>query len=96
MSDLHYWLGITIKQDKIDKLVEIQQKQYIQKMLEKFGLQESKSVSIPANPNVRLRKDDSVSKAVDPVLYQSMVGSLLYAAIATRPDISQGVGVALS
>jgi len=42
----------------------------------------------PAYPNVGLRKEDEGSKAVDPALYQSMVVSLLYAAIATRPDIS--------
>jgi len=43
--------------------------------------------------NVKLEREDGVSKAVDPVLYQSMIGGLLYAAIATRPDISQAVGV---
>ena len=43
-----------------------------------------KSISTPADPKVRLKKDDGVSKAVNPVLYQSMVGSLLYAGIATR------------
>ena len=37
-------------------------------------------------------KDEGMSKPVDPVFYQSMVGSLLYAAIATRTDISQAVG----
>ena len=92
MGELHYCLGITIRQDTNEKTVEIQQKQYILRMLEKYGLQDSKPVSTPADPNVRLRKDDGVSKAVNPVLYQSMVGSLLYAGIATRPDISHAVG----
>ena len=93
MGELHYCLGITIKQDKADKTVEIQQKQYIMRILEKYGLQDLKPVSTPADPNVKLKKDDRISKPVDLVLYQSMVGSLLYAAVATRPDISQAVGV---
>ena len=38
-------------------------------------------------------KDDGVSKSVDKREYQSLVGSLLYAAIATRSDISYSVGV---
>ena len=33
-----------------------------------------------------------MSREVDPVAYQSMVGSLLYAAMATHPDIAHAVG----
>ena len=58
-------------------------------MLDKFQFQNAEP---PADPNVRLCKDDSVSKPVDSLKYQSMVGSLLYTAIATRPDISHAVG----
>ena len=63
-----------------------------EKMLEKYGILDAKSVSTPADPNVELCTDDEVSKPVDSVMYQSMVGSLLYVAVATRPDISQAVG----
>ena len=60
-------------------------------MLEKYGFADSKVVSTPADVNNELKKDDGVSKAVNPNKYQSMVGSLLYAATATRPDIAVGV-----
>lgn len=36
-------------------------------------------------------KSDCVSKPVDKQTYLSMVRSLLYAAMATRPDIAQAV-----
>ena len=62
-------------------------------MLKMFKLEDAKPVSTPADPNVKLCKDDGVSKAVDSTTYQSIVGSVLYASIATRPDISQAVAV---
>ncbi len=52
---------------------------------------EAKIVSTPTDPSVKLEKDDGISKGVDPVTYQSMIGSLMYA--ATRSDISFAVGV---
>ena len=61
-------------------------------MIQKFGLTDAKTVSTPADLNAKLRKDDSVSKQVNSVKYQSIVGILLYSAITTRPDIAQTVG----
>ena len=90
MGKLHYSLGISIVQDEGG--IWLHQKQYILNMIEKFGLTEAKTVSTPANPDTKLVRDDGISKEVDPVRYQSMVGSLLYAAMATRPDIAQSVG----
>ena len=94
LGDLHYCLGISIEQDKSHKCLWMHQRQYILNLLTKYGLTEAKTVSTPADMSVKLKKDDGFSKEVNSVSYQSMVGSLLYAAIATRPDISQAVGVA--
>ncbi len=49
-------------------------------------------MSTPADCDVKLVSDDKVSKLTDQVEYQSMVGSLLYVALLTRPDIAQAVG----
>ena len=62
-------------------------------MLEKYSLSEAKTVSTPADISVKLKKDDGISKEVNSVTYQSMIGNLLYAAVAARPDIAQVVGV---
>ena len=92
MGELHYFLGIVITY-VVGESIELHQKQYSENMLKKYQLEDVKSVSTLADTNVRLQKNDGVSKTVDPVVYQSMIGSLLYAAVGTRPDISHAVGV---
>ena len=88
MGKLHYCLEIHVEQDEQQQCLWIHQKQYILNMLEKYSLSEAKIISTPADINVKFKKDDGISKAVNSVTYQSMVGSLLYAAIATCPDIA--------
>ena len=62
-------------------------------MIKKFGLSQARTVATPADVSVQLKKNDGVSKEVNSTLHQFMVGSLLYAANATRLDIAQAVGV---
>ena len=90
MGPLHYLLGITVVQG--EDHIAVHQKQYILRLLKRFNMEDAKPVSTPADISVKLTKDDGVSKDVDAAEYQSLVGSLLYVAIATRPDISQAVG----
>lgn len=91
MGELHYLLGVNIHLK--DGTVTLDQHQYLTKLLEKFGLKDAKTVSTPLDPNVKLVKEDGYSTPVDQTHYQSLVGSLLYAAMATRPDIAHAVGV---
>ena len=91
MGQLRYCLGINFELTK--QGISLCQKQYLLKLLEKYKLSEANTVTTPMDPNVKLVKDDSYSKKVDPIQYQSMVGSLLHAARATRPDIAHAVGL---
>ena len=87
-----YCSGISIQHDEERESLWMDQRQYIQSLLKRYGLSQAKSATTPADVNVKLVKNDGVSKPVNQVNYQSMVGSLLYASIATRPDVAQAVG----
>ena len=91
MRQLRYCLGINFELTK--QGISLCQKQYLIKLLERYKLTEANTVTTPMDPNVKLVKDDSYSKKVDAAQYQSMVGSLLHAARATRPDIACAVRI---
>ena len=59
--------------------------------MKKFGLEFASSVRTLMSPNVKLTID-LLGKSVDPSLYRSMIGSLLYL-IASKPDIIYNVGM---
>ena len=59
--------------------------------MKKFGLEFASSVRTSMSPNVKLTVD-LLGKSVDPSLYKSMIGSLLYLT-ASRLDISYSMRV---
>ena len=91
LGPIHYCLGVNIHLEK--ESISLNQSQYIQRLLEKYGLSDANTVTTPMNTNVKLEKNDQISKAVNSIQYQSMVGSLLHLAGATRPDIAYAIGV---
>jgi len=91
LGRLHYVLGISCVQDDENARIGLTQEVYIDKLINKFGLTDALPVTTPSDVNVVLMKDDNVSKPVDQWYYQSLVGSLLYIAVGTRPDIQFAV-----
>ena len=89
MGELCFCLGINFEQN--NEGISLCQKQYLMKLLAKYGLSEANIVSTPMDLNVKLEKDDGYSKKVDAVQYQSVVGSLLHTTRATHPDIAFAV-----
>ena len=64
---------------------------YIEKLLNKFGMQDAKPVSTPVDTSVNIIKATDNDDCVDQQLYQSAIGSLLYLSVGTRPDITYAV-----
>ena len=91
-------LGMKIQRDRTSKKVYLSQKGYIDKVLERFGMQKAKPVQTPLASHFRLSILDSPQseedeKAMSQFPYSSAVGSMMYAMVCTRPDIAQAVSV---
>jgi len=89
LGALKWILGVEIKRDRSRRRIEMTQTAYINQMLERFGMAECKPVGAPAE-GVLCRITAENGGRPDK-LYMSIVGSLLYASMITRPDITYAV-----
>ena len=98
LGEASYVLGIQILRDRANGILRLSQKTYIDRILKRFNMHSCSSGKAP------IVKGDKFSKAQCPqndkerdemkvVPYASLVGSLMYAQVCTRPDIAFVVGV---
>ena len=66
--------------------VTLTQSHYVEKMLSRFGYNDSKSAPTPYDASKILKKNKGTTR--DQLRYSQVIGSLMYLASATRPDIS--------
>ena len=93
LSEIQSYLGIRISKDRQNKRLTIDQSGYIKDVLERFGMADANPhhTPLPAGADMHLVKYDLQASASDIKHYQSLIGSLLYIQISTRPDISFAV-----
>jgi hypothetical protein len=89
LGELKYFLGIQVHRDREQKIIHISQSGYNRTILERYDMQNSKPANTPLSSGTRLTKATTMDTLTDQKEYQSMVGSLMYAMLATRPDLAQ-------
>ena len=92
LGKLKYFLGMTIVQNQEEQSTWMGQPDYTTKLLEKHGMSECKPVATPVDPGTHLTTLNEKEEVVDQQQYQSVVGSLMYLSVCTRPDIAYAVG----
>lgn len=85
------YLGININQDLKGGVIKINQINYLKRVLERFNMQESKSVSTPMDPKFKVTNSDSRSDQNLETKCRSLIGCLMYAMIGSRPDICAAI-----
>lgn len=91
LGDSAFFLGMEILRDRKSRTLALSQRKYTRDILKRFEMQDCKPRSLPMAAGTKIRKEGT---PLDTQLYPyaEAVGSLMYLAVCTRPDISFTVG----
>jgi hypothetical protein len=94
LGEIQSYLGVNITRDRANRTMDIDQKEYVQMIVERFSMRDANPVytPLPAGCEDHLVKFDGQASNSEIKNYQRLIGSLLYAQIGTRPDIPFTVG----
>lgn len=98
MGEVHWLLGIELKRLREERKLMLSQRAYIDASLRRFGLDDIKPISTPMDPSMRLTSNQSPKSTTEiarmsNIPYKEAVGTLMYAALGTRPDIAYAIQV---
>lgn len=91
LGEVSFYLGIKIEKG-IDRYYCLSQEQYISKIIKDAVLENSKVSAIPMDVGY-VKEDDNTELLPNNQKYRHLIGSLLYLAINTRPDIATAVSI---
>lgn len=91
LGELKSYLGIRIRRDP-EGIYSIDQEEYIEKIVERYGLGDAKISKIPLNTGY-FKASENKKPMVNNHFYQKLIGALLYVATHTRPDIAASVSI---
>ena len=99
LGEAAYILGIKIYRDRSRRLVGLSQSTYLDKILKKFNMDQSKKGFLPVLKGMKLSKTQCPTTAEDRekmkvIPYASAIGSIIYAMLCTRPDVCLAISLA--
>ncbi|WRX19934.1 Reverse transcriptase [Theobroma cacao] len=98
LGEASYVLWIKVIRDRKNKQTALSQASYIDKILAMFAMLDSKKGFMPSRHGIKLSKEMSPKTPEEVeymrrIPYASVVGSLMYAMLCTRPDICYAIGL---
>lgn len=91
MKDLGYlkqYLGIHVDYNTEKRIMYLSQEKYIESLAEKYKIMDSKLFHTPMEINLKL---EPAERQNEKLKYRNLIGTLLYVANGTRPDVAYSV-----
>lgn len=92
LGEASTYLGMTIARDRGSGTIKISQPRLTNDLISKFGMDDSKTKSIPVSTAIKFSKDEGEPLDTSKYPYSELLGSLMYLSVCTRPDISFATG----
>jgi hypothetical protein len=89
-------MGMQITRDRSTRTISLDQSKYLRDILAKYGVTDAKPSSLPMDPGFLAGLAHMTSPPLTGVakdVYPSPLGSLPYAAVCTRPDVSTALSI---
>jgi hypothetical protein len=96
MGDLSQLLGMHITRSRSARTISLDQSKYMRDILAKYGMTDAKPLSLPIDPGFLAGLAHMTSPLLTEVakdIYPSLMGSLPYAGVCTRPDVSTALSI---
>ena len=98
LGEASYILGIKIYRDRSRRMIGLSQSNYIERVLKRFSMENSKKGFLPYNHGIQLSKGMAPKTPEEKdrmknIPYASAIGSIMYAMLCTRPDVAYALGV---
>jgi hypothetical protein len=95
---INWFLGLQIKRDRKARTISINQRAYIEAMVENFRLTSARKVLTPIDVNTHFSTQQCPStisqvSRMKGVLYSEAIGSVLWPTVVSRPDTAYAVGI---
>lgn len=92
LGEIKQYLGIEVTKDD-DGIYSIRQTRYINKVINEFGMQEAKNAKTPLDVGYEQIQTENHPELESNKQYLKLIGSLLFIALNTRPDISASIAI---
>ena len=98
LGEAAYILGIKIYRDRSRRLIGLSQSAYIDKVLKRFSMQDSKRGFLPMSHGITLGKTQCPNtkderERMSKIPYASAIGSIIYVILWTRPNVSYALSI---
>jgi hypothetical protein len=93
------FIGMDISRNRVQRTIHLSQPEYTKTVLERYGMSNCATLSVPADPCVKLTpqmcsQTEEEKQEMKCVPFMECIGSIMHLTHLTRPDIAYAVGQA--